>query len=85
MKALCSSLLLLALTLHISACENKALKDMEKVKDKICACPDQACVSALDAEFKAQEAEMAELGEADQKRAIEISLATLACATKLSN
>lgn len=83
MKALCISLLLLALPL--SACENKALKEMEAVKDKICECPDQACVSALDAEFRAMEAKTAELSESDQKKAIEISLETLSCATKLSN
>ncbi len=68
----------------LHACHNQALDEMAAVKDKICACEDQACVRALDAEFKALESKMSDLGGADQEKAIEISLATLSCATALS-
>lgn len=84
MMTLPTSLLALLATLGLQACQNQALKDMEAVKDKICACEDQACVKALDAEFKSQEEKMSELDGADQEKAIEISLATLACATALA-
>jgi hypothetical protein len=84
MLLLRTSLLAVLALLTLQACQNQALKDMEAVKDKICACKDQACVRALDAEFKAQEAKMSELEGADQEKAIEISLATLQCATALA-
>ncbi len=71
-------------SLPLSGCENKALKEMEAVKNKICACTDQACAKALDAEFEAQQAKTAELVKDDQEKAIEISLEAIACATALS-
>jgi hypothetical protein len=85
MKTLCIALLAALALCPLQACENQALKEMEAVKAKICACKDQACVRALDAEFKAQEDKMSKLNAADQEKAIEISLATLACATSLSD
>ena len=85
MKYLGASLCGLTAALSLAACNNKALAEMEAVKDKICACTSQACVRALDEEFKASEAKMAKLSKGDQEKAIEISLATLKCATDIDN
>ena len=85
MRYLQVSLYTLLAAISLTGCQDKALLEMEAVKDKLCACKSQSCVRALDKEFKASETKAKHLSKADQEKAIEISLATLRCATAIGN
>lgn len=73
----------LAGSFALAGCGNSTLKEMESVKDKICACKDKACIDKIEKDSSELEGKMKELSEEEQKKALAIAMEAMACAAKL--
>ncbi len=82
----CTSLATTFLALSVFAgCggEKSTLAEVEALKEKVCACADAACVTALRESSKGLEKKLAKLSGDEMDKALAHAVSMMECATKL--